>query len=59
MSDHRLQFAADGAGRYGSFEEFLSQVVSAERKLYGWVGNEFYELFPGGRCIQWTKFVRM
>jgi hypothetical protein len=49
-----LEQHANGAGRYVSFAEFWTQVVLSERKLYGWVGNEFFELWPGGRCINWT-----
>lgn len=56
MSVWRQQ-QADGAGRYGSFAEFHTQVVMAERDMYGWVGDKFYHLYPGGRCIDYTATV--
>jgi len=52
-----LREKSKGAGRYATFAEFLTQVVIEERRMCGWVDDKFYELWPGGRCIDWTKVV--
>lgn len=52
------QEQADGAGRYNSFAEFHAQVVLTDRDMYGWVGDKFYHLYPGGRCIDYTDSVK-
>lgn len=46
---------ARGAGRYQSFAEFHTQVVLSGYHQYGWVDEQFYELWPGGRCVNRTK----
>ena len=51
----RIVEASERAGRYQSFPEFLTQVVISGYKQFGWVDHRFYELWPGGRCIEWTN----
>ena len=58
MSLQRITDAARGAGRYQSFAEFVTQVQIEERKMFGWVGHSFYELWPGGRCVDWSSTVK-
>jgi len=57
MSELRLE-ASKRAGRFGSFAEFHTQVVTAERDMYGWVDDKFYHLYPGGRCIDYTETIK-
>lgn len=56
MSELRLE-ASKRAGRYHSFAEFLTQVVTSGYDMYGWVDDKFYHLYPGGRCIDYTAQV--
>ena len=52
------QRQADGAGRYATFAEFQTQVIMADRDMHGWVDENFYHLYPGGRCIDYTDSVK-
>lgn len=51
----RVIEASERAGRYQSFAEFQTQVALSGYKQFGWVDSNFYELWPGGRCVDWTK----
>lgn len=57
MSSLRLE-ASERAGRYASFSEFHTQVVTSGYDMYGWVGEKFYQLYPGGRCIDYTETIK-
>lgn len=57
MSSLRLE-ASERAGRYASFAEFHTQVVTSGYDMYGWVGEKFYQLYPGGRCIDYTETIK-
>jgi hypothetical protein len=57
MPLERIVEASERAGRYQSFPEFLTQVVISGYKQFGWVDHRFYELWPGGRCIEWTNLL--
>lgn len=60
--NQRIKDAAERAGRYATFAELFTQSIMAERKLFGWVdsgpgSSHFYEVWPGGRCIDWTSIL--
>ena len=46
------------APTYASLFEMQEQSRRQQRKLYGWVGTRFYEVYPGFRTIDHTDFVR-
>ncbi len=54
MTLRRIVEASERAGRYQSFAEFFGQVQMAGYKQFGWVDSSLYELWPCGRCIDWT-----
>ena len=49
----RVEYHAKRAGRYASLPELLTQAYMNDLKLFGWVGEHLYEVWPGGRNIQW------
>ena len=57
MSKVRVVEASKVAPTYPSFEDFLRHVQGSQQKGLGWVDGGFYELWPGGRCIRWTKLL--
>jgi len=57
MSEFRLE-ASKRAGRFASLDEFLTQVVTANRDMYGWVDDKFYHLYPGGRLTDYTETIK-
>jgi len=57
MSELRLE-SSKRAGRFASLEELQSQCVSNGYSMYGWVDDRFYQIYPGGRCIDYTETIK-
>lgn len=53
-----LKEASRRAKTYYSFAEFAWAVRDAFEMKYGWVDGRLYQLWPGGRCIDWTVLAR-
>ena len=45
---------AEKAEHYATFANFWLDVRFGDQMLYGWVGDRFYQCWPGGRNIDWT-----
>ena len=54
----RLERAAEIACEYDSLEAIRAEARRQEYKVYGWSGGKFYEVYPGGRAIEYTDFRR-
>lgn len=57
MAKVRVVEASEVAPTYQSFDDFMRHVHGLQQKEFGWVDGQFYELWPGGRCIRWTKLL--
>ena len=52
----RVAQAADTACEYDSLADIRAEYRRCEHKIYGWSVGKFYEVYPGGRAIEYTDF---
>jgi len=52
----RIERASETSCTYDSLEAVRAESRRQEQKIFGWAQNKFYEVWPGGRAIDWTGF---
>jgi hypothetical protein len=57
MSAYREKIAKT-ALHFKDAKSFYLHVEITGRASYGWIGPKFYQLYPGGSCIQWTATLK-
>jgi len=53
----RIDRIAVAALEYADGDILMSAVLGTRQALYGWVRGRLYQLYPGGRCIDYTDVV--
>jgi hypothetical protein len=54
MTSARIIKASDTANEYTRLEDIKADSTRVGLKIYGWANGRFYEVFPGGRTIEYT-----